>query len=142
MYLNVINDSYMLVDIESDPDDMYGADSTTTFNHIIGIQISQGVWDLVVDFDVLDNVTYYLVYVEYTTGDSFHYSSGNIQYVGLFRDESTALENIKRIESAGTDSYSIEFINDAGKTWKESISWVGYFEHVENVVCLPVTIIT
>lgn len=93
--------------------------------------------DLTVAFDPDPNKEYYLLYVRYSTGDSFSNHSGLIEYVGLFQNQETARKNALLI-SENSNSYSLNFIDDDGSEWFQSVPWSGYFERIEDIVVKPV----
>lgn len=110
--------------------------------------------EIVVPFEVEVNKEYFLVYVEYNSGDSFHHETGRISYVDLFKTKEKAEACAKAIEDhykqtpdglpyherrtykppKGFKGYSVDYINEAGEAMTVSASWTGYFERLTSVV--------
>lgn len=62
----------------------------------------------------------FLVYVQYSTGDTFSHSSNRLHLVGIYEEERIAKKTVKEIEQGkyGEGKYLV---------------WNGYFERMENV---------
>lgn len=110
--------------------------------------------DLDVPFEVTSGTKYYLMYVVYSTGDSFgHDEDSSIEFCGLYTDISIAQENENRIRAhyswAKGDSYgyrrdekarpkfvpkkygefNVMLRTDDGKgEYELHVPWTGYFE--------------
>lgn len=168
--IRVINDSYTYVTREQNKDDAWDADDTKTINRIEGIQIvsDKGWNDLTTSFDVKEGEVYYLLYAVYDTGDSFHRSDGQIEYVGLYQSRDVAEDNAKRIKEHDKiasrlnrsycvseqerkqleklrktfEQYSVNLITEDGKEYKISCPWVGYFEILDDVEVVEVMVET
>lgn len=74
----------------------------------------------------------YVVYMIYSTGDSFGRSEGNIDIVHCTASEDAAHELADRI-TKNPDEYTIEFKDDFGRDIKISNRGAGYFEHIDYV---------
>lgn len=48
---------------------------------------------------------YYLLYVEYSTGDSFGRDDGRLEFIGLYDDVEIAKENARRIRESADKSF-------------------------------------
>ena len=84
-----------------------------------------------VDFEVTPGMIVYPVLVQYGTGDTFGYSSGEITLVAVFDDAQKALDLQQAIRNQTKDrSYSIT-VN--GKEYYTA-TWTGYFESLEDVI--------
>jgi hypothetical protein len=105
--------------------------------------------DLSVNFEVKPGVPYYLVYVEYSTGDSFGHSRGNPHFVELYEEMSQAEEAAKAIrEDYDNDKDSYEFKpvtipfkhsdGTVGTREESTYRWKGYFESLESIQVVPV----
>lgn len=90
------------------------------------------LWDLLVDFEPNLDTTYYLVYGEYETGDSFGHETGNLSFQELFEDKDSAWE-LRNLLDKSKDEYCIEY-----KGKKYYIPWSGYFDRKEHVSVKPV----
>ena len=109
-------------------------------------------FDLTVAFKPQRHTNYYLLYVLYSSGDSFGHSSGNICFVGLYEDERTADRNAKRIVEHNNcyrkrdykwkdheEEYSVELEEPDCCNVRFSCAWNGYFERIEDVVVMAVS---
>lgn len=146
-FVRIRYDSYTNQTICADDDDgePYSYRGETDTNHIIhGIDVvKKGVWhDVVTDFKVEVAKPYYLLYVTYTTGDSFGSDGGNIEFIGLYTNREIADENAARIEKHQVKSdngYYADFQlmlvaeSDPVKEYVFYAPWNGYFERLENV---------
>lgn len=80
--------SYSSVTREADPDDKYDRDSTSTDHTVSGLSVSEdNRFDVVGAFvPDADNQKCFLVYVIYSTGDSFgHDENANIEFIQVFK---------------------------------------------------------
>lgn len=104
-------------------------------NYIASISKSDSKYfDLITEYDLNKDESYYLVYVTYETGDSFGSSKGNIEYIHLFKDENLAFDLCRKIQNEEKEFTRIDFINDAGdKIHTHNNLWSGYFEELESV---------
>lgn len=79
----------------------------------------------------------YLVWVEYSSGDSFgNDTRGHTLALGLFRNGNTAFElkNVVEQVSNYRDKYSFEAATSDGQIFKEvRAPWCGYFENLDEV---------
>lgn len=136
----VVNKSYTEVTRESDPDDRWDADDTYTSNNIVGIKFSEGYSDLnAIPFEILPDKDYYLLYVIYSTGDSFSHHEGQIDYVELYEDRSLAEASAKMIEDdykewrKKENKWNVEILNSRGEMFQFYCPWKGYFERLTSV---------
>ena len=74
----------------------------------------------------------YVVYMIYSTGDSFGRSTGNIDIIHACADETAAHALAEKI-TKNADEYSIEFVDDFGRDIKISNRGAGYFERIDYV---------
>jgi len=123
----------------------------STINNIAGlIEVSKNN-----QFDLLtnkDNGPYYLLFVEFETGDSFVYHEGIIEYVGLYTNKQRAQDNAYRIKEHhnsngakfGSKEYpeiSVVLLSDDGKEFSMETPWNGYFESIKNIEILKMTVL-
>jgi len=98
--------------------------------------------DVVCPHDFAPGDTAYLVWVVYSTGDSFgHHSGGGHELVGLFRDRDTAEKLAADIEAnawaynrrGGSRDAGYHFVTPDGQEFKSGYApWKGYFESLDN----------
>lgn len=139
-YLEIIDDSSCESHHASE---QFGEWSEDTQHDIQGFRVvEEGKYhDLVVAFNPDKDRGYFLLYVLYSSGDSFGHSSGNICIVGLYEDEAIAEENAKRIveqneryKKSHDELFSVHLKDESGMEFKFHAVWNGYFEHIEDVV--------
>ena len=133
-YLKVINHTS---GTSHHSEEEYGDWSEHTDNNIVGIALSHedGYRDLVSSFEILPEVDYYLLYGIYSTGNSFGYSDGNIEYIHLFKtlEEAKEAERLVKEYSDNIDSegYGTQLmIPMDGIYYPFTAPWGGYFEHL------------
>lgn len=139
MKIKVINNSFTEVTRAADPNERWDADDTDTFNSIEGIKIVTNEkchYDLDTEFDVKAGREYYLVYAEYTTGDSFGSASGLIDFIQLYRTLAKAKVCIATLTAKPIDDtcqYSADIVTESGKVLTYGKPWIGYFESLDNL---------
>ena len=74
----------------------------------------------------------YVVYMIYSTGDSFGPSTGNIDIIHCTANEDSAHALAEKI-TKNPDEYSIEFVDDFDRPIKISNRGAGYFERIDYV---------
>lgn len=135
--IKIIDDEYTQITREADRNDEWGADDTATSHHIRGFKVTEAkqYWDLIVGYDVKPEVAYYLVYVLYSTGDSFSHHTGRITFIDMYQTIEEAEKAVKVIEKGvnDDDKYSINYIDNSGNDAKMYCPWIGYFESLEDV---------
>lgn len=160
--IKVIDNSYtyQTVSGETDNDSPYCYRGETNTEHDIqGIKKTSGseYFDLEVPFDVEFGKSYFLVYVIYSTGDSFGNDYGRIEFIDLFQKEKLANSLKKKIEQhyneyvesnlysyvggrtvkrAKAPHHTIKYTNNEGKEIDLYTGpWIGYFERLQDVYC-------
>lgn len=101
--------------------------------------------DLTSKLDIQDGSPVFVVWVEYSTGDSFGSSTrGSTEAIGVFRDRASAEElaaALRKTADRDTDvdySSSFSVTTTDGQTINvEYMPWLGYFERLENVYVDP-----
>jgi len=136
--IRIINDSRIYVTRESDPDNEWDRDDTSRSHNIEGFEIvesdSRYGYDFEVPFKIDPEKEYYLVAVYYDTGNSFGRDDNEIDMIDLYNDVDIATEVKRRIlDNDNKNSYSVTILNPLGKEYQISTSWVGYFEHLNDV---------
>lgn len=74
----------------------------------------------------------YVIYMIYSTGDSFGRSEGNMDIIHVTANEDAAHALADKI-TKNPDEYSIEFVDDFGRPIKISNRGAGYFERIDYV---------
>ncbi len=126
------------------PYEEYGEWSSETNHNIKGaVKVKENEYfDLEVSDDLL-NKNVYLLYILYGSGDSFGESSGNIEYIDVFKSKDKA-EEVQRIieeDYKVKPDYTFEpgsmdlfYTKDNGNKAKIPTSvYKGYFENLESV---------
>lgn len=86
-----------------------------------------------------DTTTAYVVYMIYSTGDSFGHSDGNIDIIHCTASSEKAHELAKKITD-NSNEYSIKFTDDFGREISIDNRGAGYFEHIDYVEVVGYTI--
>lgn len=164
--LKVICKSYCQYNNDGeDSTESYCYRGTTNTSHTVeGLELVDRYPDVTCCFPVVEGDDVYLVYVIYSTGDSFgHDTDSSIVFIDVFQNkekaEATAqlirkhadwyleknarwarLDQKKKDQPSFKDSYSLEYIRENGKKNTLSTSWNGYFESLSSVVVEKFTI--
>jgi len=143
---------------ERDDSDEWDNDDTSTDVTVLGVETekerreSTMYRDIVVPFEVVPGKDYYLVYVTYSTGDSFHHEEGEVNYVELFetREKAEKLAQIINVHYSfsgneqrwsdkgtkapkGYSEHELTYHNEEGREMKLYVNWTGYFERMTCV---------
>jgi hypothetical protein len=138
--------SYTNVTREADPEDRWDADDLDTTWDISSniIESDDKFPDIVVPFKLELDKNYYLVYVIYNTGDSFHHHSGySCNFIELFSDKNKAENLVKLIKqqnkdyndnqkNLGENAYSFSYKDELDNNKIISCDWNGYFESIQS----------
>lgn len=121
------------VTAKADPEDDWDRDNTAADWGInsISVKDKNGYRDLTVNFDIEEDVPYYLVVADYGTGDSFGRDDNQLEFIDLFQDEDTAWKARKEIMAA--KDYTAHWTRDDGSRASCSCPWEGYFEHLNDI---------
>jgi len=140
-YFKVLYDTYRHSVGGSDPDDEWSRDSTKGNVTVKGIkEVDEKEYsDLVLSDGPLDNV--YLLWCEYTTGDSFGRDGGQFEGVMLHRTLEAARENARRIRAHNQGegkkctkgAFSVTLLTDEGEEFMCHTPWNGYFERLDGI---------
>jgi len=132
MKINVIYDREEYVTREADPNVAYDNDSTAASIHIHGIEVAkEGCCDGAAPFDLKKDRTYYLVWADYNTGDSFGKYGNRMEFIDLFETKELAEQCAKAARD--TPTYTYAFKRENGIEIKQSAPWIGYFESLNDV---------
>jgi hypothetical protein len=129
-----------------DADDPWSRDSSDQDNTFIGVSpivnpgtlvsgIKNGYLpdpDVVIGADVKVGDTVYVVWYEYTTGDSFGSDSGKFEFVAAYTTEELA-EKCKQKILDHDGGFSMTITLEDGEEFSMHCPWVGYFERLEGV---------
>ena len=85
MHIKIIDLSHCETTREADPLNEWDGDDIYTSHNIQGFTVLDSYHDLPVSFSIEDKRKYYLLYVLYSTGDSFHHEEGCIEYISLYQ---------------------------------------------------------
>lgn len=140
-WLKVEYDSWTDITRHADPDEQWDGDDLAHSQDIHGYSIGDEktygeTFPMHVEPD--KNKTYWLVYANYGTGDSFHHETGCICFVGVFEDANDAEHLAKVLEKdAEKEDYDfkpiqVKFPSGMVKDVCTS-TWKGYFESLEGV---------
>jgi hypothetical protein len=140
-YFKVLYDTYTHSVGGYDPDDEWSRDSTEGTVTVKGIKEvdEKSYSDLFLSDGPLDKV--YLLWCEYTTGDSFGRDGGQFEGVMLHRNLDAARENARRIRAHnegegkghGKNAYTVTLLTDEGEEFKCDTPWNGFFETLDSV---------
>jgi len=139
--IQIIDDTYVEETSEVNYDDKWDRADTYTSHDIRGFVINEKYNDLLLGFKLEKDIDYYLVYVVYSTGDSFGHDSGyGIEYIDMYKtyEEATkvqkALENESPEFKYGVGENMIQIKNHMGQDYDlYTGAWKGYFESVDNI---------
>lgn len=159
MGLKVVYDSYSKVTRKRDTSQEYSGEDTTTSWSIGGLVLTDDYPDLVPSFPVKADDDVYLVYLVYSSGDSFsHNEDGRISFIDVYktRDKAdfaascirehnswykdmhehwkpmTAKER-KALSKKYKSEYSIDLVREDGSINPERAGWNGFFEQLSYI---------
>lgn len=140
----ILNNQYTDITRHADPEDRWDADNTSTDHNIYGFKVvsEKQYYDLTVDFDCKKDHAYQLLYVLYSTGDSFSHHDGKIEFIGMFADPDLAIKNKKIIENQyrkDASDWSLTLYANHKTKYKMHAPWCGYFESLESVEIVDVS---
>ena len=126
----------------------FGSWSKEYENRLGMVSIEKDHPDVVADLDIKEGDRVYVVWCEWSDGDSFGRSErGGVEAIGVFKDTNAAIAFAKFIEAdnrSDEDSYSKvkTFKSEDGQefTIRGYLPWNGYFEHLEEIHIQTVTV--
>jgi 3D (Asp-Asp-Asp) domain-containing protein len=136
--LRIETDSYTETTREADPEDSWDNDDVCYHITIRGFSVVDKDSGEVFAVPTPVLPQYYLVYVVYGTGDSFHHEDGLHYYIGLYANfddaqaVSQAIEQDNRKERDQETTLRVKLSNGSVQNICTS-SWKGYFEHLTGV---------
>ena len=103
---------------------------------------SKNIADIASSLDIQLGKNAFVVWLEYSSGDSFGYATDKYtEVLGIFEDVNAARELQQFIENF-KDGHEFSFTTSDGQTFKQGFaSWTGYFDSVSRVVIDVVTVI-
>ena len=127
-------------------DKEWGSWEENTCNHVEGIRLAKenDYSDVVADFEVKSGDIVYLVFAEYGSGDSFGHSSGNIEYIAVFKTKEKAdflkysLE--QREKKKDDNKFTFEYETESGTIIQNHCPWDGYFERLEGITVIDLIV--
>ena len=148
--VRVVDDEHCEVTREAEPGERWDNDDVSYDHYIKGIKLvdHNEYGDIDLGYKPEEGKLYYLLYVTYSTGDSFHREDGRISFVDLYRTREEAEENVKlmrehyekardrrfeRIKKEKFNPYSVELKNHEGNVFSFHCPYVGYFERLSSI---------
>lgn len=142
-HVEIKYDEHRYVTREVDPDDCWDrndTEATYTF-HGLCLVDKNSYSDLTVPFDIKPDTTYYLVYADYDTGDSFGRDGNQLEFIDLFESFQMANEAIVDIKD-NTLGFETSYTRNNGiKIEHIHAPWVGYFEYLNGIEAIPLKLI-
>jgi hypothetical protein len=153
-YIEIDFEQNCVVSRHNNPNIPYDGQDTDSSWDIFGANIvsKENSFDIVLEDDVTE-MEGYLVYVIYSTGDSFsRHTDGGMAVVDLYKDRETAQKVAKRIREHSEESrqnshdpnydeFSVNIPANNGKTVRFFCSWAGYFERISSIKVLKISVV-
>lgn len=120
----------------ADTEDRWSRGDTAADYTIEGILTNDEITykDFVVDFEIKKAEYYYLVYVDYGTGDSFGSDDNQLEFVDLFTTRKKAEGCVYSLEvPEGDDRFYASYTKENGQLVEFYKPWEGYFEHLNGI---------
>ena len=167
--IKIIYDQYSEITNYRNPDNEWDKDDSYHDYNIKGVaKNSKHVYGEIVSvpFELDPSRVYHVLYVIYSTGDSFsRKENGAIEFIGVYEDLEQAQENKKRIKehhkiyedlkewglspkerkklkkkNKGFEEYSVMLVEN-GQEYKLHVPWHGYFERLSEIEIKPVLVL-
>lgn len=127
-------------DFSEHSDEEYGPWSESYSNSFISIKKTEQFGDVFSSLD-LDKTAGFLVWVEYSTGDSFgHAERGQVEVVAICKTQKGAKklkEFIHSVSAEDSSEYRQKITID-GQKLEIYCPWLGFFDHLDEVHIQPV----
>lgn len=121
------------------PEEEFGDWYAEYDNQITGVSTSKESWreeEFDVPFEASVGDTVYVLYMTYSSGDSFGRSEGNSKIIWIFKDKSLAYEAHAVYDTASNDTYNnsdtLDVVIDNGQVLSLSNPSAGYFENMSS----------
>lgn len=117
----------------------YGSWEETWTNSLEGVHIEDNVLceKVPVDFEVVKGDIVYVVWCEYSSGDSFGSGTRNrTEVIHIFKDKDLAWDAYRILEGPdgeGYDNWTVKFKSDSGKEMSYHRPWLGYFDSLDSI---------
>ncbi len=112
----------------------YGPWEESWYNSFDGVSISKNNWGEPIDFEVSPGDTVYVVWAEYSSGNSFGRGHNNgVDVVGIFKDAAKAEKCRQACEASSEDNSMVKFESDSGEKISYYAPWNGYFESLGSI---------
>ena len=86
-----------------------------------------------IDFEYNNRDEVYVIWAEYSTGDSFGMAScGSTEVVHIFKNYDLALKAVEALKTKNC-GLPVEFESDSGKVITYCRPWIGYFESLDEI---------
>lgn len=138
--IEIVNDKSHDITREPSDDDTWDRGDYHTYHNIEGFRVHgpDHYFDLVTPYQPRFGTLYYLLYVIYSTGDSFgHTTDGGIEYIGIYKKDQVqiAVKNKAIIEAPPSErkKRDLELYSPEGKKFKTYAPWEGYFESLSRI---------
>lgn len=145
-HVRINTDHHSHVTREADRDNQWDGDDISHDYSINGFEVVENCWDFILHEDPTGK-DYYLVYVLYDTGDSFHREENCMCLVSFLPDLEDAKAILDAIEKdhrdykkTQTHEYKPIDVHLPKANRIEQVStgtWTGYFEHIRSVNIQP-----
>lgn len=96
------------------------------------VSLTKGSTPFTVDYPVVAGDTVYVLYIRYSTGDSFGRSDGEAEILWVFKDAKTGFEALNKFEK-NEKEFQITIKTDSGMNLDLYNPAAGYFEHLEDI---------
>lgn len=137
--ITIVDDVHTGTTREPD-DDGWDRGNSVEYHNITGFYVSEEnmSFDLSIPFTPKKDTPYYLVYIDYNTGDSFGHDEGLVRFVELFQSEEKAEELERKIDKDYRENKekftTIEYLLDDGKEARfYTGDYKGYFDSLNSV---------
>jgi hypothetical protein len=117
-------------------DDKWDRGDTAAVLDIISVKASTTPM-FKVPFELEKGRTYYLVWADYSTGDSFGYDDNMVEFIDLFINKSLAEKAVVALseerEEYTPESYSRTYLREGLTYITTHVPWVGSFERLNSI---------
>lgn len=126
-----IKNYYYIIDSNRDDDDNWEEDWDF---YILSAhnRPKDGSEQVEVDYEVSVGERVYVLYMRYSSGDSFGCANGKAEIIWVFKNKEVAMA-AKKIWENANENDMVEIFTDSGKSLKLSNPAAGYFENVSSI---------